>query len=74
MKIAHIDATFPELKGGFASRSGRGEGSTAKVAISRAMSDLLKSGRGRHFTSIKCSITVITKADTDVRNDDGADS
>jgi len=67
MKIAHIDATFPELKGGYATRSGHGEGSTAKSAVSRAVGDLLKKGKGRHFTTFSCRVTVITKAETDVR-------
>jgi hypothetical protein len=61
MKLAYIEATFPELKGGFSQRSGRGEGSNSKAAISRAVAALLKSGKGKHFTTILCKIVVIDK-------------
>jgi hypothetical protein len=61
MKLAFIQATFPELKGKFSQREGRGEGSTSKAAISRAIGDLLKSGRRKRFTTILSKITVIDK-------------
>jgi hypothetical protein len=67
MKIAHVEAMFPELKGRHIYRSGRGEGSNPKAAISRAMGDLFKSVKGKRFSTIKCTITITEKADADVQ-------
>jgi hypothetical protein len=61
MKLAYIEATFPELRGGYAQRTGRGEGSNAKTAISRAVGDLLKGGKGRRFTIFTAKVVVIDK-------------
>lgn len=60
-KLAYISATFPELKGKYSQREGRGEGSNSKAAISRAVGSLLKSVNRKHFTTILCKVTVITK-------------
>jgi hypothetical protein len=59
LKLAVIEAHFPELHGNLAHRTGRGEGSTAKAAISRAIGHVLRSGKGRRFTRINC--TVVTQ-------------
>jgi hypothetical protein len=61
MKLATIEATFPELRGKYSQRSGRGEGSTAKSAISRAIGALLKSGNRRRFSVFTCRVVVIDK-------------
>lgn len=61
IKLAWVAATFPELKGRYSQREGRGEGSTAKAAISRAIGDLLKSGKRKRFTTILAKVTVIDK-------------
>ena len=62
MKLATVEATFPELKGGSIYRTGHGKASTAKAAISRAFGDVLKQNRGKRFHSIKATITVIETA------------
>jgi hypothetical protein len=61
MKSAYISATFPELKGKFGTREGRGEGSNASIAISRAIKDLLKQVKRKQFTTILSRIIVIEK-------------
>ena len=67
MKIAYIEAMFPELKGKYIYRTGRGEGSNPKAAISRAMGDLFKLVKGKRWSTIKCTITLTEKADAAVR-------
>lgn len=64
MKLATVDATFPELKGGAIYRIGRGEASTIAAAISRAVKAVLKQNKGKRFHTIKTTITVIDKAGT----------
>ena len=66
MKIAFVEAFFPELRGKFIYRSGRGEGSNPKAAISRAMGDLFKGVKGKRFSTIKCTITLTEKAENEV--------
>jgi len=62
MKTAFVEAEFGELKGNNQA-TGRGEASTAKAAISRAMGDLLKQPnvRRKHISTIKCTITITQK-------------
>ena len=67
MKIAFCEAMFPELKGKFIYRTGRGEAAGNKAAISRAMGDLLKQVKGKRISVIKCTITLTDKAENDVR-------
>lgn len=59
MKLATVYATFPELKGGFCHQTGRGRGSSAKIAIARAFGDVLRQVSGRRIHEIKCSIAII---------------
>ena len=66
MKIAFIEATLPELKGGKMYQTGRGEGANAKAAISRAMGDILKKIKGKRISVIKAQITLTVKADNEV--------
>lgn len=69
MKIAFIEAFFPELTGGKINQSGKGEGGTMKVAIRNAVSDLLKNRALAHkrISVIKCTITITEKADNEVQ-------
>jgi len=62
MKLATVETTFPELKGGHIYKTGHGRASTAKAAISRAFGDVLKQNRGKRFHSIKATITIIEEA------------
>ncbi len=55
-KQAYIEGFFPEVKGNPA-RVGRGYGSTAKAAISRAIGDLLKQVNKR-IQTIKATIII----------------
>jgi hypothetical protein len=63
MKIAFIEATLPELKGGRMYQTGRGEGANSKAAISRAMGDILKKVKGKRVSIIKAQITLTTKTE-----------
>lgn len=56
-KQAYIEGFFPELKGR-ADRVGRGQGSNAKAAISRAVGDLLKQVKGKRIQTIKATIII----------------
>ena len=62
MKVATISGEFPELRGNNLA-IGRGEGSTAKAAIARAVSDLLKQPnvRRKRISSFKALITINNK-------------
>lgn len=71
MKLATVEAFFPELPGGDCNKIGRGEGANAKAAISRAFGNVFKQlqkkrkgakrAGGRRFTLIKATITLIDK-------------
>jgi sulfopyruvate decarboxylase TPP-binding subunit len=67
VKIAFIEATLPELKGGRMYQSGRGEGTNAPAAISRAFKDMLRKVKGKRISIIKAQITLTTKADNEVQ-------
>jgi hypothetical protein len=67
MKIAFIEATLPELKGGKMYQTGRGEGANAKAAISRAMGDIIKKIKGKRISIIQARITLTTKAECEVQ-------
>jgi len=59
MKLATVTATFPELSGTHCHKTGRGKGSSPKVAIARAFSDVLRQVSRRRFTLINCTVVVI---------------
>lgn len=76
MKIAFVEATLPELKGGKMYQTGRGEGANAKAAISRAMGDIFKKVKGKRISIIKAQITLTVKSDAEIteeNNDTAAD-
>ena len=58
MKLATLECMFPELKGN-CYRTGRGEGSNPKAAISRAIGHALKQVRGKRWQTIKATITCV---------------
>jgi hypothetical protein len=68
-KIAFVEATLPELKGGQSRQSGRGEGANAKAAISRAFGDLLKKVKGRRVSILQARVTLTTKSEAEVQPD-----
>ena len=72
MKIVQAECMFPELKGQYIYRTGRGRASTAKAAISRAFGDAIKQNRGKRYHSIKATITIIEEAPKE-NNDATAD-
>lgn len=59
MKAVTVEGTFPELKGGFIYKTGRGRGSSTKVAIARAFGDLLKQVKKKQIHSIHATLTII---------------
>ena len=63
MKLATVEAMFPELKGAHIYRTGRGRASTVKAAISRAFGDVIKQNRGKRYHSIKATVTIIEEAE-----------
>lgn len=69
VKIAFIEATFPELVSSKMYQSGKGEGGTMKVAIRNAVSNLLKNRALAHkrISVIKATITITEKADNEVQ-------
>jgi len=60
LRVVTITALFPELKGGSCDQTGKGKGSTLKVAASRAIVDLLrqKKLRKKQFSMIKATIAI----------------
>jgi hypothetical protein len=71
MKIAFIEALFPELTVPNVHQSGKGVGGTMKVAIRNAVSNLLKNRALAHkrISVIKCMITITEKAENEVEAD-----
>ena len=63
MKIATIDAEFVELKGENRLVA-RGEGSTTRTAIARAIGNLLRDTkvRRKHITHFRATVTIQTKS------------
>ena len=66
MKLAIAECMFPELKGPAVYRTGRGRGSSPRVAIARAFEHALRQNNGKRFQSIKATITVTTEANNEV--------
>ena len=60
--MAVAECFFPEIPSGQCYRTGRGEGSNTKVAISRAIGDALKQIEGRRIHSFKATISIVEKA------------
>jgi hypothetical protein len=70
VKIALIEATLPELKGGKMYQTGRGEAAGNAAAISRAFKDLLKKVKGKRVSIITARIILTIKSDDEgVHND-----
>jgi hypothetical protein len=67
IKLAIAECFFPELKGPAIYRTGRGRGSTARVAIARAFESALRQNKGKRFQSIKATITVTDEANNEVQ-------
>jgi hypothetical protein len=67
IKCAFIEATLPELKGGKMYQVGRGEGTNAPAAISRAVKDMLKKVKGKRVSIITARIVLTTKANNEVQ-------
>jgi hypothetical protein len=59
MKVVNIQCLFPELKGGHAYQSGRGEGSNVKAATARAFADMFRRMKVRKaFTEFSAKVQV----------------
>jgi hypothetical protein len=59
MKLAIAECMFPELKGPSIYKTGRGEATTPKAAISRAIGHALKQVKGRRWTTVRATISVV---------------
>lgn len=59
MKLATITATFPELRGAYCYKTGRGKGSSAAIAMGRASADLFSKLNGRRVSVFKATITIL---------------
>jgi len=68
MKTVHIHATFPELSAAHAEQSAKGEGSTLKVAITRAVANLLTKPhvKGRRIKA--ATLRVIVQENSSLEN------
>ena len=58
MKRATITATFPELRGSHCYKTGRGQGSSAEIAVARACRDLFQKIEHRRVTVFKATIVI----------------
>lgn len=59
MKVVNVQALFPELKGGACYQNGRGEGTSIKVATTRAFTDMFKRMKVRKtFTEFTVKVQV----------------
>ena len=58
MKLAIAECFFPDLKGN-CYRTGRGEGSNPKAAISRAIGHALKQVKGKRWSTVRVSISIV---------------
>ena len=72
MKIAFIEARFPEMPSPKMYQSGKGEGGTMKVAIRNAVSNLLKNRALAHkrISTIMMTVTVTEKADNEIQTEE----
>ena len=62
VKVATVEAMFPELRGGNIYKVGRGRASNSKAAISRAFADVLKQVSRKRISQIKATITIVEQA------------
>jgi len=58
MKLATLECMFPELKGN-CYRTGRGRASNPKAAISRAIGHALKQVKGKRWSTVRATISVV---------------
>ena len=65
IKVVTIEATFPELKTGAMYQTGRGRGSSVRVAFAAAGRNLFKQPKlkAKRFTMFKAVISVGTEAE-----------
>ena len=63
MKSAFAECTFPELRGGFAYRSGKGKGSNSKVAVARAIVDAMKQVGRKRVKVVKATVSIVEVAE-----------
>lgn len=73
MKTVFIEAQFPDLRGN-CYVSGRGSGSTTRVAIGRAVTNLLKDTkvRRKHINTINMTVNIRDAVLTHVRTEDSS--
>lgn len=69
MKQAFIEGMFPDLKGGDIYKTGRGRGSSSRIAIARAFGDLLKQVSKKRVTTIKATISITDVVEEDTNED-----
>jgi hypothetical protein len=64
LKVVMINAEFPELQGGSVRQTGKGQGSSLRVAFSAAGRDLFSQPKlkRKRFTSFKATFSVNTEA------------
>jgi hypothetical protein len=67
MKRAIVECFLPELKGR-CDRTGRGTGSSNKVAIARAFADMFKQTKAKRITVIKATIMLSEVSKCDLCN------
>jgi hypothetical protein len=65
IKVVTIEATFPELKTGAMYQTGRGRGSSVRVAFAAAGRNLFKQPKlkAKRFTMFKATVSVGTEAE-----------
>ena len=62
IKVVHVSALFPQLRGGRAHQQARGRGSTVQAALGAAMRDLVKQKglRKQRYSEFSATFTVAT--------------
>jgi hypothetical protein len=65
VKVVTIEATFPELKTGAMYQTGRGRGSSVRVAFAAAGRNLFKQPKlkAKRFTMFKATVSIGTEAE-----------
>ena len=64
VKVVTIEATFPELTSGAMYQTGRGRGSSVRVAGARAFANLMRQPKikGKKITMFKATVSIGTEA------------